>query len=80
MFNHAKVPQFDMEKMPFVIFNDEGGFYLVNIKTCTVQLLVKTERANSGFCLELEDGSFDFHFTHTFTDENKNLQEAHHRV
>ena len=69
-----------MEKMPFVMFNGEEGFYLVSIKTCTYQLLVKTEAAYSGFCLELEDGSFDFHFTHTFEDENKIEQEAHHRI
>ena len=28
----------------------------------------------------MEDGSFDFHFTHTFEDEYKITHEAHHRV
>ena len=43
MYGHAKVPQFDIEKMPFVIFRGAGGFYLVNIKTCTYQNLVNVE-------------------------------------
>ena len=86
MYSHAKVPRFDMENMPFVIFGGkrypESNFYIVNIKTCTYQLLVKTDKYSrgSGFCLALEDGSFDFHFTHTFEDENKIEHEAHHRI
>ena len=72
MWNHSKVPLFDMEKMPFVIFLEVEGICLVNIKTCAVQVLVKTHENSkgSGFCLELKDGSFDFHFTHIVEDEN----------
>ena len=86
MYNTIKVPGFDMEKLPFVISRmDEeqpgvDGFYLINIKTCTYQLLTEAKTYYPGFCLKLEDGSFDFHFTHSFTDENNVQQFAHHRV
>ena len=78
--NPTKVPQFDMEKLPFFIFMGVEGFYLANIKTCIYQLLVKTKFKRSGFFLELEDGSLDYHFTHRFIDENNIEHEAHHRV
>ena len=50
MYSHAKVPKFDMETLPFVIFQS-GNFYLANIKTCTYQLLVKAKSFRPGFCL-----------------------------
>ena len=77
----TKVPQFDMDKLPFVIFSDgTTGFFIVNTKTCTFQQLVKAQTTGNGFCLELEDGSFDFHFTHFVGDFGKVQHEAHHRV
>ena len=78
-----------MEKLPFVIITNRTplfNIYLVNIKTGTIQMLVKVESQRPGFCLELEDGSFDYHFTHYHVDDKKigqdevNQQEAHHRV
>ena len=86
MRNHIKVLQFDMVTMPFVIVSkfqpnvmDPNGIYLVNIKTGTYQILVKASSEKPGFCLSFDDGTFDFHFTHTF-EESISKEELHHRV
>ena len=87
MGDAMKVPQFDMEKLPFIIaipevFDSHTEFVLINIKTGTVQKLVKAIAKTKGFCVSLDDGTFDFHFSHKITDKNdlEKKQEQHHRM
>ena len=70
-----------MEQLPFVIIRDDDrSIYLVNIKTCAKpKLLVKAEECWIGFCLSREQDSFDFHFTHILTEDDKSEFEMHSR-
>ena len=80
MYDPIKVPQFNMEQLPFVIIRDYDGYNLVNIKTCAKpQLLVKANVYEQGFCISSEQDSFDFHFTHILTEDDKSEYEVHSR-
>ena len=80
VYDPIKVSQFSLEQLPFVIIRDREGFYLVNIKTCAKpQLLVKAVVKKQGFCISSEQDSFDFHFAHTLTEDDKSRYEVHSR-
>ena len=55
-----KVPFFDYEKFPYVIF--DNGHHLLNLQDKSIQILVKADCA-SGFCIQTGDRAFDLHFT-----------------
>ena len=88
MYDSMKVAQFDIQKLPFVIFIGKKdlraaieNFYLLNIKTCSQpQLLVKAKTDRQGIITSSEQDSFDFHFTHITTDDDKSEYEIHNRV
>ena len=81
LFDPIKVPQFNMEQLPFVIIRGRrDSIYLVNIKTCAKpQLLVEAKVRKQGFCISSGQDSFDFHFAHILTEDDKSEYEVHSR-
>ena len=82
MFDLIKVPWFDIESLAFVLFRTfYDDYYLVNIKTCArPQLLVKANTRKPGVFIPSGKDSFEFHFAHVVTDDDKSQHEEHHRL
>ena len=69
-----------MWQLPFVFIRVEHGIYLVNIKTCAKpQLIVQAKIWKQGFCISSGQDSFDFHFAHILTEDDKSSYEVHSR-
>ena len=80
MIDAFKLPFFDFEKFPYIMFRDyDGKFHLLNLQEKSIQLLVK-ESCASGFCIQTGNRAFDLHLTSGALEEDKKNYNYHHRL